>query len=123
MESIWHCYKASYLYSLAPATAFSTFPTLSDLSIKPIHLVKGVGARSPPGEEQAQADSLKDAGKSANSDGLSGTLLGEDLGNELYSRRIRYMPMGYQLRGERETYRGRRAGHEDQGSEVGGSLV
>jgi hypothetical protein len=40
-------------------------------------------AGSPVGEEQAEADSLKDSGNGANSDGVEGTLLGDDLGNDL----------------------------------------
>ena len=46
-------------------------------------LVEGVGAGSPVGEEQAEADGLEDTGKGANGDGVKRTLLGEDLGNEL----------------------------------------
>ena len=46
-------------------------------------LVKGVGAGSPVGEEQAEADSLEDTGNGANSNGVKRTLLGEDLGDDL----------------------------------------
>ena len=47
------------------------------------YLVEGVGAGSPVGEEQAEADSLEDAGNSADGDGVHGTLLGDDLGDDL----------------------------------------
>ena len=46
-------------------------------------LVKGVGASAPPGEEHAQADRLKDTSQGADGDGVDGTLLGDDLGDEL----------------------------------------
>ena len=46
-------------------------------------LVEGVGAGSPVGEEQAETDSLEHAGNSADGDGVHGTLLGDDLGDDL----------------------------------------
>ena len=46
-------------------------------------LIEGVGAGSPVGEEQAETDGLKDAGKSADGDGVHGALLGDDLGDNL----------------------------------------
>ena len=46
-------------------------------------LVEGVGAGSPVGEEQAEADSLEHAGNSADVDGVHGALLGDDLGDDL----------------------------------------
>ena len=46
-------------------------------------LVEGVGAGSPVGEEQAEADSLEHAGNSADGDGVHGALLGDDLGDNL----------------------------------------
>lgn len=46
-------------------------------------LVEGVGTGSPPGEEQAKADGLEHAGHGANGNGIEGTLLGEDLADEL----------------------------------------
>ena len=46
-------------------------------------LVEGVGAGSPVGEEQAETDSLEDAGNSADGDGVHGALLGDDLGDNL----------------------------------------
>lgn len=47
------------------------------------HLLKGRGTGTPPGENQAQANGLEDTGKSANSDGVEGTLLSDDLGDDL----------------------------------------
>ena len=62
----------------------------SSLITIPVHsierrtrLVEGVGTGSPPGEEQAQADGLEHAGHSANGNCIEGTLLGEDLADEL----------------------------------------
>ena len=46
-------------------------------------LVERVGASSPPGEEQAEANSLKDAGKGADSNGVHGAFLCDDLRDEL----------------------------------------
>ena len=46
-------------------------------------LVKGVGAGSPVGEEQAQANSLEDAGQSADGNGVEWAPLREDLRDEL----------------------------------------
>ena len=46
-------------------------------------LLEGVGAGSPVGEEHAEADGLEDTGKSTDGDGVKGTLLGQDLGEDL----------------------------------------
>jgi hypothetical protein len=46
-------------------------------------LVEGVGAGSPVGEEQAEADGLQYTGNSADGDGVHGTLLGDNLGDDL----------------------------------------
>lgn len=46
-------------------------------------LVKGVGASSPPGEEDGQADRLEQLGGDADADGVEGPLFAEDLGEEL----------------------------------------
>ena len=50
-------------------------------------LVKRVGAGTPVGEEHAEADRLEDAGESTNGNGVEGTLLGEDLGDDRWSSR------------------------------------
>jgi hypothetical protein len=47
------------------------------------HLVEGVGAGSPVGEEHAEADGLEDAGDGTDSNGVERTLLSEDLGDDL----------------------------------------
>ena len=47
-------------------------------------LLERVGACSPVGEEETEANCLKDTGECADGDGVHGTLLGEDLGDELY---------------------------------------
>jgi len=64
-------------------------------------LVEGIGAGSPVGEEQAEADSLKDTGYGTDGDGVSGPLLGENLGDNRWGGRS----------------------EEDQGAEVGSTLV
>lgn len=48
-----------------------------------MRLIEGVGAGSPVSEEQAEADSLKDAGNSTNGDCVKRALLGDDLGYDL----------------------------------------
>lgn len=53
-----------------------------------IRLVEGVGAGSPVGEEQAEADSLEDAGNSADGNGVERALLSKDLGDNLMA--VRY---------------------------------
>ena len=45
--------------------------------------VKWVGAGSPVGQEQAQANSLENASEGANGNGVERSLLGDDLGDEL----------------------------------------
>lgn len=49
-------------------------------------LIKRVGACSPVCKEQAEADGLKDAGNSANGNGVKRALLGKDLGDNLMGR-------------------------------------
>ena len=46
-------------------------------------LLKGVGPCSPPGEEDREADRLENLGEDADTDGLEGALLDEDLVEEL----------------------------------------
>ena len=46
-------------------------------------LLKGVGARSPPGQEDRQADSLEQLGEDADTHLLKRTLLNEELAEEL----------------------------------------
>jgi len=81
-------------------------------------LLKGVGSCSPPGEEYREADGLKDLGEDANADGLHGTLLDEDLVEELGQLSVFKVK-----RGGRKTYGGSVAGHKDQSAEIGGALV
>lgn len=52
------------------------------------HLVEWVGAGSPPGHEEGQANGLEGAGKGANGDGVKRTLLGDDLRDELGLRLV-----------------------------------
>ena len=59
-------------------------PNMSDGFLDSSNLVEGVGAGAPVCEEDAQANGLKDAGKSADGNGVKRALLGEDLGDELF---------------------------------------
>lgn len=49
------------------------------------NLVEGVGAGSPVGEEERKTNGLEGAGKGTDGDGVKGTLLSEDLGDDLHS--------------------------------------
>lgn len=48
------------------------------------NLVEGMGTGSPPGQEQAQADRLKDSANSTDCHRVQGSLLREDLAHDLY---------------------------------------
>ncbi|KAG7054742.1 hypothetical protein JMJ77_0007217 [Colletotrichum scovillei] len=48
-------------------------------------LVEGVGAGSPPGEEDRQTDSLNNLGQDADANGVDGALLNKDLGDVLHT--------------------------------------
>ena len=77
-------------------------------------LLEGVGAGTPIGEEQAEADGLENTGKTADKDGVKRALLSEDLGDDLegISIKISYdtseynIPMAQQKRRRSES-RGR----------------
>ena len=64
-------------------------------------LLKGVGARSPPGKEDGEADGLEELGEHVDADSLKGALLDEQLRDET----------------------GGRGGSEDETAEVGGAAV
>jgi hypothetical protein len=81
-------------------------------------LVEWVRACAPPGHKHCQTDSLEDASKSANSDGVEWALLGDDLGDELCNRLGRCASDTARL-----SYRWSRAGEEDQATQVCGALV
>jgi hypothetical protein len=75
-------------------------------------LVEGVGAGSPVGEEQAEPDGLEHAGEGTDGNGVHGTLLGDNLGDDLVTLvadsglpRMQRMSM---------TYRRSSGSHEDQ---------
>ena len=101
--------------------------TLQPSTNSPIHvailskarrLVEWVGASSPPGEEQTKADCLEDTSESADGHGIHRTSLGENLRDNLVTfisiLHISYVDV---------TYTWCRAGHEDQATEISGSLV
>lgn len=48
-----------------------------------MHLIKGVGARSPVCKDQAETDGLEDTSKGSHCNGVERTLLSEYLRNEL----------------------------------------
>lgn len=45
--------------------------------------VEGVGASSPPSEEQAKSNGFEYPGDGTDGDGIKGAFLGEDLGHNL----------------------------------------
>lgn len=51
-------------------------------------LVEWVGASSPPGKEQAQADSFEDSREGSDSDSVERSLFGEDLRDELNCKQV-----------------------------------
>lgn len=55
--------------------------------MSPTALLERVGAGSPPGEEEGQANSLKDLGDGSGNDSVEGTLLSESLRDELETDR------------------------------------
>lgn len=59
-------------------TSLSVLPHLLETS-----RLEWVGAGSPPGEEEGQADGLEDAGEGANGNSVQRALLGGDLSDEL----------------------------------------
>jgi hypothetical protein len=60
--------------------------SLSYISIK--YLVEWVGACSPVGEEQAEANGLEDTAKSADSECVDWSLLNQDSGDELFRNQL-----------------------------------
>jgi hypothetical protein len=81
-------------------------------------LVEGVGAGSPVGEEQAKADGLENTGNGTDSNGVERTLLGEDLGDNLFCVSIYAWELRIAM-----TYRWCGGSHEDQWAEVSSALV
>lgn len=55
----------------------------SELHSTSEHLLEGVGAGAPVGEEQGETDGLEDTGNSADGDGVKRALLGKNLGDDL----------------------------------------
>ena len=87
------------------------------LSVPPrFHLLEGVRAGAPVGEEQRKTNGLEDAGEGSNGDGVKRSLLSENLGNELCAKWVSRssqqlddedVPMGQSWR-RRSSYQGRR---------------
>jgi hypothetical protein len=75
-----HFVGSFHSFALTPWTGEFAVQLLYYLSRR---LLEGVGAGSPVGEEQAEADSLEDTSNSTDGDGVKRTLLGQDLGDDL----------------------------------------
>lgn len=90
-------------------------------------LVEGVGASSPPGQEQAESDGLEHSGHGANGNGIEGTLLGEDLADELLvvGKEVSSLSKteGGKSNCRQKTYTRSGASEEDQCSKVRSALV
>jgi hypothetical protein len=93
-------------------------PKLLQTLMEARRLVEGVGAGSPVGKEQAEADGLEDTGNGTDSDGVERALLGDDLGDDLNVVRDDIATCEDGM-----TYGGSSGGHEDQGAEVSSALV
>ena len=95
-------------------------PGESDISIR----LCGVGlfwsVLTPPGHEHGKTDGLEDTCEGADGDGVEGTLLGENLGDEL--RRKSVLPLNCICKSVK-SHRWRGAGEEDQRAEVRSTLV
>lgn len=83
---------------------------------------EGAGAGSPPGHDQAEADSLEDTGKGANGNGIKRALLSEDLGDELQIHTSALTPKPSN-RSERSTYRRSRRSSKNKSTKVRRALV
>lgn len=80
-----------------------------------------MSASAPPGQEQAETNSLEHPGDSADRHGIKRPLLGKDLADKLQpwlANELIRMPS----RGNK-TYAGGRASEEDQGAKVSSTLV
>ena len=64
-------------------TRDTSFSSCQNIKAGATGLVERVGAGSPVGHEHGETDSLEDASESADSDGVEGTLLSCNLGDEL----------------------------------------
>ena len=88
-------------------------------------LVEWVGAGSPPGEEQAQANGLEDAGKSSDSNSIERAFFREYLRDKLITNSVLLTlikpPVPKKTNGM--TYRWCGTGHENQASQVGSTLI
>jgi hypothetical protein len=62
-----------------------SFYSVTKESQKASHLVEWVGAGSPVGQEQAEADGLQDSADNSDGHNIKRTLLGDDLRDELSS--------------------------------------
>ncbi len=83
-----------------------------------MHLVEWVGSGAPVGQEQAEANSLKDTADNTDSNQVKRSLFADDLSNELDEGSVK-------IRMERMdcTYTWTSGSEEDQATEVGSPLV
>ena len=88
------------------------------LDCEKVHLVEWVGSGAPVGQEQAEANSLKDTADNTDSNQVKRSLFADDLSNELDEGSVK-------IRMERMdcTYTWTSGSEEDQAAEVGSPLV
>ena len=102
---------------LSPQLSISA-PTHVAMFSRTRRLVEWVGTGSPPGKEQTQANCLEYTSEGANGNGVHGTSLSENLRDNLF------LPLASSIFNVYDaTYTRCRAGHEDQATEISGSLV
>ena len=81
-------------------------------------LVEWVGSGAPVCEEHAEADSLEQAGQNTNGNSVERSLFSDNAGEELEN-----VSVVIGLKGESRTYTWSSGSHEDQGTEVSGTLI
>lgn len=104
----------------------STIPTTFQHS--PFPLLEGVGASSPPSEEDGETHGLDQLGSDADADGINGSLLSKDLRDVLcVSKSIvsltLSLPLMHSVGRTKRTYTGSSSSEEDQTTQVGSALV
>lgn len=85
-----------------------------------LYLVEWVGSGTPVGQEQAEADSLENAGDETNGNSVKRSLLSNNSSDELEKHQISQYSV---LRQVAQTYTWSSRGEEDQWTKIRGSLV
>merc|ERR1711939_1060551 len=86
-----------------------------------IRLVEWVGAGAPPGHEHGETDGLEDAGEGTDGDGVERALLGEDLGDERWSRASQEDQTAHVAQGAGGVQEGTDTVRLDTGADEGGT--